>query len=630
MRTIAPVIRSSRLAACSAGLSLLSIASLCAAAEPLDAAGSQLRPIVVTSSREPATLGSEVAATSVITREDIERTGVRDLVSALELLATVQVEQLGGPGTTAAARIRGGDTRDTLLLIDGVPLTDVTSGQASISQIPIDDIERIEVVRGNVSALYGANATGGVIQVFTRRGEAGMHAQLEMGAGNRRTRSWHAALSGGSRQLQARLGLGGSSSRGFSAGDPSISSTTDPDDDGYRRRDFTLALDALPAPGQRIGLDVREFAGHADYDDPSSFGAPADTHVTHWAQRGATLRGSHELAGPDWRLAWRLGRTEEHRSDDTVTAFGPSNFGNALRNDDLAADLTGKLSGGWSLQLGAEHLKQSTSNATYLVQERTTDSVRAGATYHAGWGSLQANVRHDRADGFGSATTGLLGGTWRLGSGFSAVGNVATSFTPPTLDFLYFDCSSFGLVCSNPQLVPEKSRSADLGVQWEAQNVLLRATFFAARYRNKIVNDANGVPQNVDRARDQGVELSGRASFGPWRVTGEGMIHHPENEATGALLPRRSRTQWAARVDRELPRGWSVGGGLKFVGDRKDTAGQDLPGYTLLDLSARWSITREWSLQAAVRNALDRRYQPAAGYRGTPRGVFVSLSWRPV
>ncbi|CAN5584331.1 TonB-dependent receptor [soil metagenome] len=617
-----------RLVACCASLPA-SIGVAFAQPAPTDGFGdtARLRPIVVTASREPVTLGSEVAATSVITRDDIDRAGVRDLVSALQLLGTAQVEQLGGPGTAAVVRVRGGDSRDTLVLIDGVPLTDVTSGQASISQIPVDWIERIELVRGNVSALYGANATGGVIQIFTRRGQAGLHSQVDVGIGSRNTGTYRAAISGGNEAVRARLGVGGDTSDGFSAGNPSIAPTANPDNDGYRRRDLTLSVDADIAAGHAIGIDLREFIGRVDYDDPSSFGAATDTHVSRTAQRGGALRGRHAL-GADWALGWRLGRADEHRSDDSVTAFGPSNFGNALENETMAADLTGALGGGWAVQFGAERLKQSTSNATYTVQGRKTDSLRAGTTYRAGWGSLQANVRRDRAGEFGSATTGLLGGTLALGNGFSAIGNIATSFTPPTLDFLYFDCAPFGYSCSNPLLKPERSRTADVGIQWENANSLVRATYFVARYRDKIANDANFIPQNINRAKDHGIELAARTAFDAWRLSGEATIHDPIDEATGQRLARRARQQWVARVDRELPQRVAVGAGVRYVGSRDDTAGQALGAYTVVDLSARWSPRPAWTVQAVLQNAFDKQYQPAAGYNGIPRGLFVTVGWR--
>ena len=153
-----------------------------------------LKPVIVTASAAPITLGQEVAATSVLTRRDLERAGVRDAVSALALLGTASVEQQGGPGTAAVVRLRGADSRDTLVLVDGIPLTDVTSGQASLSQIPIEWIERIEGVRGNLAALQGGGATGGVMQIFTRRGASGLAGQASVGAGSRGTRSAQASM----------------------------------------------------------------------------------------------------------------------------------------------------------------------------------------------------------------------------------------------------------------------------------------------------------------------------------------------------------------------------------------------------------------------------------------------------
>lgn len=625
MNTIASAFRPLRLAAFCASLPVC----LGAFAAPSDSSPDPLRPVVVTASGEPETLGSEVAATSVLTRADIERAGVRDVVSALQLLGAAQVEQLGGPGTAAVVRLRGGDSRDTLVLIDGVPLTDVTTGQASLSQIPVDWIERIEVVRGNVSALYGSNATGGVIQLFTRKAAPGAQAQLDVGFGSRGTRSVRAAVSGGSETLRARFGLGTESSDGFSAGNPDIAPTANPDADGYRRRDATLSLDAFVTPGNDLGLDLREFIGRVDYDDPSTFGAATDTHVAHSAQRSATLRGRHAI-GNEWSLRWRAGHAIEHRSDDSVTAFGASSFGNALENTNYALDLNGALTAAWSLQLGAERLEQSTENPTYLQQDRTTDSLRVGTSWRPAWGSLQANLRHDRTGSFGDATTGLLGGTYKVGGGFSLLGNVSTSFTPPTLDFLYFDCGPFGYVCNNPDLKPEKSRNLDVGVQWENASSLVRATLFAARYRDKIANDANFIPQNINRTRDNGVELTARTAFELWRLSGEAIFHDPKDEATGQRLLRRAKHQFTLRVDRQLAERTNVGAGLRHVGERADGNAQSLPAYSVLDLSASWSPRREWTLQAVLQNAFDKQYQPAFGYNGVPRGIFLTLSWKPL
>ena len=619
-----------------AALSILCSAGLVAQAQvpPFE-----LQPVTVTASGTLRTLGSEIAATSVLTRGDIERSGARDAVEVLNMLGTALVEQQGGAGTLASVRMRGADSRDTLVLVDGVPLTDVTSGQALIQQIPADMIERVEVVRGNLSALYGANATGGVIQVFTRRAAAGgFRASGEAGVGSRATRSLNASIAGGSDALRARLALGTERTDGFSA---ATAATANPDADGNKRWHAALAVDSQLAAGHRIGVDLRRVDGTVQYDSPASFSAPTDTHSQRLVQTGAAVRGHHRVLA-DWTLSWRLGQSDEKRSDSGTSSFGPFEFGNEIHNRVVAAALDGEVSARWKAQLGIERTKQSTDIATYTRQSRETDVLRAGSTYDASWGSVQLNLRHDETTDFGSATTALAGVKVALSKGLSAIGNLSTSFTPPTLDFLFYDCSPFS-VCSNPDLKPEQARNAEAGIQWQDTRTLARATVFRVNYRDKIANalrDPNDpssdfIPQNISRAKNTGLEVSVRTTLNAWSFIGEATLQNPVNQDTGERLTRRTREQFAVRADYQESR-WQAGAGVRYVGSRPDVDNSafparsvTLPSYTVVDASARYAITPDWSLQARLENVFDRRYQPTVNYNGRPRGLFVSASWAP-
>jgi vitamin B12 transporter len=583
----------------------------------------ELQPVTVTGSGTPRTLGSEIAATSVLTRGDIERSGARDAVQVLNLLGTALVEQQGGAGTLAAVRIRGADSRDTLVLVDGVPLTDVTSGQALIQQIPADIIERVEVVRGNLSALYGANATGGVIQIFTRRGVVGGFApQISVGAGDRGTRSLSASAGAGSEKLSARVSVGTERTDGFSAGN---TANSNPDPDGNERRHATLSFDASPAEGHRLGFDLRVVDATAMYDAPR-FGEATDTHEQQMIQSGLTARGTHALSR-NWSLVWRVGESKEKRTDTEVSRYGAVRP-NTLRNSVAALELGGALTKGLSVKAAAERLRQSTTSISHTQRSRDTDVLRAGASYDADWGSLQANLRHDETSDFGSASTGLVGGSLKLGRGLSAVGSVSTSFTPPTLDFLFYDCGPT-FPCSNPDLRPERARNMEAGLQWLDGSTLLRATLFSVRYRDKIANDANFVPQNTPgRVKNNGLELSLRQALGDWTVLGEATFQDPKDEATGSRPIRRTRQQFAVRADYQRP-GWTAGAGVRRVGNRLDIGPQTLPAYTVVDASAHWTMTPDWTWSARIDNLFDRRYEPTAGYNGRPRGVFVGVSWAP-
>ncbi|HJV59508.1 MAG TPA: TonB-dependent receptor [Albitalea sp.] len=582
----------------------------------------ELQPVTVTGSGAPRSLGSETAATSVLTRGDIERSGARDAVQVLNLLGTALVEQQGGPGTLAAVRIRGADSRDTLVLVDGVPINELGSGQALIEEIPADIIERVEVVRGNMSALYGSNATGGVVQIFTRRasGDGASPAQFSAGVGSRGTRSVSASVGAGNETIKARVSAGRELTDGFSAGN---GPNANPDADGNRRSHATLGVDWSAAPGHRFGIDLSHIDGKLDYDDPR-FGSPTDVHKEHLVQDGAALRGAHELR-PDWTLAWRLARSRERRSDVAIATFGYTSD-NAFTNDVGVLELGGALGAGWHAQAALEKMKQSVDSTSYTVKRRDVDVLRAGATYEAPWGLLRANLRHDRTSDFGSADTGLVGGQYKLGGGLSALANVSTSFTAPTFDFLFYDCGGFP--CSNPDLRPERAHNVEAALQYEDAKTLLRATVYAVRYRDKIANDANFVPQNIARAKNQGLELTARHALGAWTLLGEASLQDPRDAADDSRLLRRARQQLALHADYTRGR-WHAGAGLRHVGNRPDVGGVTLPSYTVVDASTHFALTPQWTVSASVENAFDRRYEPTVGYNGRPRGIFVSASWSP-
>jgi vitamin B12 transporter len=254
--------------------------------------------------------------------------------------------------------------------------------------------------------------------------------------------------------------------------------------------------------------------------------------------------------------------------------------------------------------------------------------LRAGLQRDAAWGSLQAHLRRDNSSDFGRADSALLGATWRLAPGWSAIASMSTSFTPPSLDFLYFDCAPFGFACSNPDLRPERSRNADLALQWADAATLVRATAFAARYRDKIANDANFIPQNFARLKNRGLELAARTHSGPWSLAGEATLQDMVDSDTGARQLRRPRQQLALRAFYDAG---AVGAGaaLRHIGDRPDAGNTPLPSHTLIDLHARWSVTPQWRVSAALENVFDRSYQPTAGYNGKPRSLFISLAWSP-
>jgi vitamin B12 transporter len=493
-----------------------------------------------------------------------------------------------------------------------------------LSQIATASIERIEVVRGNLSALYGANATGGVIQVFTRSGAPGFDADGRVGAGSRNTAWTSASVAGGSRLLNARLTLAAERTSGISAAMAGPASTANPDADGNRRADASLSLASQWAEGQSLALRLRSLVGRTAYDSVDSFSSPTDVHQARIVQQGASLTGSHRL-GEIWTLSWRADHSAETRHDSVTSINGDYAFGNALHQRGLMAQFDVRPSAGVTLQAAAEQQIQATDNPTYLRNSRRTETLRFGAAWDVGAWSLQANLRDDKTGDFGAARTYLLGAGRDLGGGWRWLGSLATSFTPPTLDFLFYDCSPYS-VCSNSGLRPERARNVETGVQWQSATMLLKATVFASRYRDKIANDVNFIPQNIGSARNQGVEIAAQGRWGAWRLRGEATFQDPLDETKHSRLIRRAREQATLRTDYDAA-DWSAGATLRHVGDRIDGA-QRLAAYQVVDLSANWRVSARWQIQARVDNLFDQAWQPAAGYNGTPRGLYAGLVWQ--
>jgi vitamin B12 transporter len=324
-------------------------------------------------------------------------------------------------------------------------------------------------------------------------------------------------------------------------------------------------------------------------------------------------------------LNWRADNSAETRHDSVFSTNGDYVFGNALHQHGLMAQVDLQPDVGVTLQAAVEQQTQSSDNPAYLRNRRRTETLRSGAAWDIGAWSLQANLRADKTGDFGAARTYLVGASRDLGGGWRWLGSLATSFTPPTLDFLFYDCSPYS-VCSNPGLRPERARNAETGLQWQSTTTLLRATAFAARYRDKIANDVNFVPQNIGRARNQGVEFAAQGHWGAWRLRGEATLQDPIDETSASRLIRRAREQATLRADYDGA-DWSAGATLRHVGDRIDGV-QRLAAYQVVDLSANCRVSAPWQIQVRVDNLFDQAWQPAAGYNGTPRGLYVGLVWR--
>lgn len=604
--------------------SSLTGALLCAATVFAHAENNALDEVVVTATRGEQRLDQTLQSTSVLTRSDIVASGATDVPSLLRNLTGVEVVQTGGVGAQSSLFLRGTNSSHTLVLLDGVRINSATTGATAIDQLMLDQIERIEVVRGNVSSLYGSEAIGGVVQIFTRRGRGAPALQLTVGAGAHDSGKWTASLAGAAGSFDYALTASDFHTTGVSALNPALAPAANPDADGYTNRSASVRLGYAFDPAHRIELSAFDTQGRAAYD--SSFGVPTDTHFADM-RLGKTALALQSWFAPGWQSQLRWA----HGVDASI------NYQNGVRNSDYQTD-SDQL--GWQntlamgesgeLLAGVERLVQTVTSAgtAYTRTQRRADSVFAGYTAHYGEQQVQLNVRSDRYSDFGTATTGLLGYGLHVNDALRLTASLSTAFKAPTFNDMYWP-PSFGFQ-GNPNLQPERARSIEAGLHWAQEGVHFDSILFANRIRDLIViNNTFTTMENLDEAIIEGAELTYGVRHGEIEVENALTLQSPRNARTGALLPRRAQTLNTLTVARRFE-GGRVGLEWRMSSARQDSdIGTFLPttlaAYDVVNLTMQWQLAPQVELNARMDNLFGQDYMLAHGYNTPGRTFFLTL-----
>ena len=584
----------------------------------------ELRENVVTANRSEQLLTTALPHTTVIGRDVIERSQAVDLPSLLSSEAGFQFTQSGGRGAAASLFLRGSASLQVLLLIDGVPMTrQDTTGAISLEHVMLDQVERVEIVRGNVSAIYGSGAVGGVIQVFTRNGQGKPlgSARLEVGSyGSVRT---SAGINGQIGATRIALGIGRHTTRGFSSMNATQYPNENPDNDGYRNTNYNLSVSHDLAAGHTLGLRAQGSDGKFEFDG-GGFGSATDIYKSRNTFDTWVLSSRNRITA-DWRSELTLSQGRERSIyDASLTAYPYDSI--ATTRSRTLNWTNSVVFGNWLMTLGAEHQHQTVdANDSYATQLNRARNVRAlfgGWSGSFGAHALQFNLRHDDADGIGARTTGYAGYGYQLTPALKLIASTSTAFNLPPLGYLY------DLYSGNPALQPESARSAELGLQWTEGAQVVRATLFRTRIDNLLLYDLNTYSfNNVSRASNKGLEVSYSGKAAGADVRASLTLQDPTDDSTGQRLVRRARTM--ASLGASLPLGaWQLGGDLRFTGARPDTAfNPALASYVVANLQARYALTPELALTGRIDNLFDRDYQTAWGYNQARRAAYVGVVW---
>jgi vitamin B12 transporter len=586
------------------------------AAAAVDALSDPMLPgVAITATRTPTRVDALLSDMVLIDRGTIEASTARTLPELLSREAGLQMSANGGAGKVSSVFLRGTEARHTLLLIDGVPYGSASAGIPIWDAVPLDLIERIEVLRGPASALYGSEAVGGVVQIFTRRARAGTQPWASAAVGSRGHSQIGGGVAGGSDTVRYSLGLQSTRDDGFSAANPRAPfGNYNPDRDGLRQDSVNASMQWQLAHDWSASARLLHTEGITWFDDgPKTDSRSAIRSQVASVGVGGAVNGA-------WRTELRLSQSSD-TSNAIVSAFMPSDF-RTTQQQSLWQNTVDTPLG--ELLVGLEQRAQRIASSTaFTVGSRTIDGVFAGLRGSAGVHRWQFNLRHDRNSQFGAADTGFAAYGLQFAPAWRVHASWGTSFAAPSFNQLYFP--RFG----NPALRPERGENAEVGVVWQpSPGRTLKLVRFDNRIRGYITDTT--LPQNIPRSRIEGSTLSYAAQYGDLSVRASLDALDPYNELSGKLLPRRAKQQAALGADYRSG-AWRLGGSLHAVGGRFDDVAntQRLAGYATADVYADYAVARDWRVQLKLNNLADRVYETAYGYNQPRRSVYLTLRWQP-
>lgn len=597
-----------------------------------------LQQVVVTAMRVEQPLADVLSSLSVITRKDIERSQAQTLADLLQGEAGFEFGRNGGPGAVTSFFLRGQDSINTAIVIDGIRAPVDQIGSLLVIDIPIQQIERIEILRGNASALYGDAAVGGVISITTRTGGGAPRAYGSVTLGARNTREMLLGYAGESDGYKLNFNVGSAASDGSSAMNTQQKTSANPDNDGYKNDFAAFRLDKKLGTDLSMGLRFKSSTSSSDYDDSWGVATDVDVFKKKTESLGAYVR---RLMNDDWTSTLDLSLSQlryEDSKNGVLFAAGDYSYKNGISTGNQREVR-------WSnnYQAAADTLVNfglDSSQAGYTGEgdsaydmRKTSLAYYAGVTQTMGKLTLQGNVRKDQlvTENTVSGTTGrsdqstnsgLLGLGYRLDEQWKVTGSLSTGFRAPTA----YE------VAATPLVKPEFHHSQEIGLVYAGGVTYARAVYFETRTDDAITSD-DGWPEiysNVGRTENKGLEAVLQTQWWGNRVRVSLVSQDPKNLSTGFALARRARNYGSIDVSRMVA-GYELGAKVYGADERKNSQYDSvvLAGYSVWSFYASRQIDSEWTLRARVENAFDRQYQLASGYNTPGAGAFVTLQYQP-
>jgi len=588
---------------------------------------------VTTPLRVPKEEKNVIADTTVITSDEIERAGLSTLPQLLQQQPGIEITNSGGPGKLSTVSIRGTKSTHTLILLDGLRIGSATTGLAPIQDMPLSQIEKIEIVRGPASSLYGQDAIGGVIQIFTKKGKKGFHPYISAGYGRYKTKEVAGGFAAGNDSTSFALNLAGLNTDAFSAFVPdesNASNTRNIDKDHYKNRSVSSNLSHQF--NEKIKIDLQYFltTGRNMYDQRYANFDPTFVHYNDKTKQetyGAKITGK---INDRWESSLKIGKSTDLYSaqekwdninslwiDDEVDLYKTTEYQLSWQNNV-------ELDHG-SIVLLYEFLKEEIDTTDkYDKDQRTNNGFVIGYNLQHDKHTFQTSLREDLNSQYDNETTGSIGYAYQINPQWQISSSYGTAFVAPSFNYLYqtFDKAALG----NPDLKPEKSKNIEASLKYVDNSSSISLTAYQNTIKDYIIYDYiswenRENTRNIDEAKIQGLTLAVDHFFDSFQIKGSITTESAKNEVSDNYLPRSANLYGSVHFNYYI-NDWIFGIEQIGSGSRYDDAANQsinkIEGYMITNLVTNYAFNEKFSINVRIDNSLNKDY--ALAYEGNQAG----------
>ncbi|MFT6984925.1 MAG: vitamin B12 transporter [Psychromonas sp.] len=592
--------------------------------------------IVISASRVESKRIESGSSITVFDAQYLKENQARTVAELLQDVPGVSVASNGGLGKKTSVFIRGASSSNTVVIIDGVKVTDQSSaaGGFDFAHLMTDNIERIEVLRGSQSALWGSDAMGGVINIITKKGKAGFHptATIEIGTNHYHKESIN--LSGAKNNSHYSLSASNLETDGRSTKNGELD---DPDDDGYKNQNVMLKAghqfnDIFSLDGV-MNYTRTESEYDTDAYDPVTYQQIQNIVDNHSKVRQRLVKiNSHlNLLDNQWKnrlsLAYADSVSENYEANGY---YGPytKNSGDNIKADlqsDYFLNNRGDFNHRFTVVVETE---KSTYQPWSVIEEQEMRSSAAIAEYGVDWSKtifLTASLRRDFNSDFDNTTTHKIALTGWATEGIRLHASQGSGVKNPTFSQLFGSYAT-------PDLNPESSDSWDAGIEYNFENIngYIDLTYFDANYNDAIRYDFNTYSYVNQDEKSNGIEVSTffkvtqalrvNAAY-TYMETEDGTADHNE-------LLRRPKHAASLNSNYKYTEKLSANIGVRYIGERLDYGNIDLDDYTVINIGAAYQINKHIAVSARLENAFDKEYEEVSGYNTDPLSAYLGISFK--